>query len=46
MRARVTALVMFVCLTTVLAIAQGRGVMVIKVVDDAGAIHPGRRGLD
>jgi Ca-activated chloride channel homolog len=41
MRARVTALLMFVCLTTVLAIAQGRGVMVIKVVDAAGAIIPG-----
>ena len=41
MRARVTALLMFVCLTTVLAIAQGRGVMVIKVVDNAGAIIPG-----
>jgi len=41
MRARVTALLMFVCLTTALAIAQGRGVMVVKVVDDAGAIIPG-----
>jgi hypothetical protein len=41
MRARVTALLMFVCLRTVLAIAQGRGVMVIKVVDAAGAIIPG-----
>ena len=41
MRARVTALLMFVCLTTALAIAQGRGVMVITVVDNSGAIITG-----
>ena len=46
MRARVTALLVFVCLISALVIAQQRGILVITVVDVNGAIRQGRDGHD
>ena len=41
MRARLPVLLMLVCLLTTIAIAQGRGVIFIKVIDEQGAAIPG-----
>jgi Ca-activated chloride channel homolog len=41
MRARVSVLLIFVCLAAVLAIAQERGAIIIKVVDNNGAAVTG-----